>query len=411
MNQQLSAGLGVRPATPTPAATGSSVASNDQSPSFATTLTDALDDVAAPATDAGLGLAVSDDGNSSPENGNDSPLLLQLANPASVPPQAIDPGLDKVGDSAATTLLPDPVQSPLDASAASELAAQSTAAQLLVASTTMGVNNAAATSVRAPVSVPNATSVAAASLLSAGQGEPTALTTSAPAHTAAQDSSPQQQHNSPLNQEWLTTLASVLVPVKDSSVERFELALPAAQTGAAPDATVNTGGSPLSSGLSGAPTLTATPVSASGKPELMVPQAPGQVGWSDVFAERVSFAVRQNLQEAEIRLNPPQLGQVDVRIVMSNDQATLMFSSPHGAVREAIEQSLGRLRDMLADSGFNLVNVDVSDKSLAQQRNDAREQRDSSRNGSQPGYRADFELAANAPEVFRSGTGSVDYYV
>ena len=59
-----------------------------------------------------------------------------------------------------------------------------------------------------------------------------------------------------------------------------------------------------------------------------------------------------------------------------------MFSSPHGAVREAIELSIGRLREMLADSGFNLVNVDVSDKSLAQQRNDAREQRDSGRAGS-----------------------------
>jgi len=145
---------------------------------------------------------------------------------------------------------------------------------------------------------------------------------------------------------------------------------------------------------------------------LAVAQAPGQPGWSDVFADRVTFAVRQSLQQAEIRLNPPQLGQVDVRIVMNNDQANLMFSSPHGAVREAIELSIGRLRDMLADSGFNLVNVDVSDKSLAQQRNDAREQRDSGSSGVSAGYRAEFELAPNAPQVLPSGgTRSIDYYV
>ena len=433
MNQQLSALLGIRPVAQASTVTGANVASNDQSPSFASTLTDALGDVATPdaamlalladvtavipaaaalpALGAELGLALADDGNGSPENGNDLPLL-QLLDPASLLSPPAGAVLDINANGATSTLpLPDPSLMLTESSAQPGLTAASIATQALAAEALADTSKPPATSGRATASAPTATAVAAANLLNIAVDEPGKVTVSAPAQSSAQDSSSQQRHNAPLNQEWLTTVASVLVPIKDGSVERFELTPPTAQAGVAPDTTLNLGGQLLSSGTNGAAPLTAAPVSASGKPELIIPQTPGQVGWSDVLAERVSFAVRQNFQEAEIRLNPPQLGQVDVRIVMNNDQANLMFSSPHGAVREAIELSIGRLREMLADSGFNLVNVDVSDKSLAQQRNDAREQRDSSRSGSQATYRADFEIAAHAPEVFRSGTGSVDYYV
>ncbi len=423
MNQQLSALLGIRPAAQPSTVTDASLASNDQSPSFATALTDALGDAttpdaamlalladislvlpgaaALPALGAELGLVRAEDGNGSPESGSDLPLL-QLLDPASLPPPTAGASLDINNNGAAPTL---PV-----ADLRLGLTESTTQPGFTVASVAL-TGASPVTPGRPTASAPTAISLAAANFLNIALDEPAKVMASAPAQFTAQDSSSQQRHNAPLNQEWLTTVASVLIPIKDASVERFELTPPTAQTGAAPDTTLNPGGPLLSSGTSGATTLTATPISASGKPELVIPHTPGQVGWSDVFAERVSFAVRQNLQEAEIRLNPPQLGQVDVRIVMNNDQANLMFSSPHGAVREAIELSIGRLRDMLADSGFNLVNVDVSDKSLAQQRNDAREQRDSGRSGSQAGPRADFEIAAHAPEVFRSGKGSVDYYV
>lgn len=422
MNQQLSALLGIRPPAQPSTVTDASVASNDQLPSFATALTHALDDAATPdaamlalladltavlpaaaalpAVGSELGLALAEDGNGSPESGSDLPLL-QLLDPAGRLPPTAGASLDINNNGVAPTLpMPD------------LLTAASVATPVLAAPEVVtGTSNSLTTPGRATASAPTATSVAAANFLNIALDEPAKVTASAPAQSTAQDSSSQQRHNAPLNQEWLTTVASVLVPIKDSSVERFELTPPTAQTGVAPDMTFNPGGQLLSHGTSGATTFTSTPVSTSGKPELIIPQTPGQVGWSDVFAERVSFAVRQNLQEAEIRLNPPQLGQVDVRIVMSNDQASLMFSSPHGAVREAIELSTGRLREMLADSGFNLVNVDVSDKSLAQQRNDAREQRDSGNGVSPPVHRADFEIAANAPKLFRSGTGSVDCYV
>lgn len=213
--------------------------------------------------------------------------------------------------------------------------------------------------------------------------------------------------------ELLASVASVLIPMKDRTLEKFESIIPAPLNTLPSDTITSNISTPaLNMGMALPSNIAATSFIATGKADISIPQPPGQPGWSDVFADRVTFVVKQGWQEAEIRLNPPQLGQVDVRIVMNNDQANLMFSSPHGAVREAIELSMGRLRDMLADSGFNLVNVDVSDKSLTQQHKDAREQRESGQRGAQGEYRADFEVAGDAPERLRAmGARSIDYYV
>ena len=85
--------------------------------------------------------------------------------------------------------------------------------------------------------------------------------------------------------------------------------------------------------------------------------------WSDEFSQKITWLASsgQN-QTAELHLNPPQLGPLDVVIKVSGDQATAMFTSPHAAVREAVEMAMPKLRDMLADNGIMLGNTTVSDQ-------------------------------------------------
>ncbi len=92
--------------------------------------------------------------------------------------------------------------------------------------------------------------------------------------------------------------------------------------------------------------------------------------WDQALGQRVVWLVKQDVQGAELRINPPQLGPVEMRIVMNNDQASVSFTSQHAIVREALEAAVPRLRDMFSDSGLNLVNVNVSQHSFAQQRQD-----------------------------------------
>jgi flagellar hook-length control protein FliK len=71
----------------------------------------------------------------------------------------------------------------------------------------------------------------------------------------------------------------------------------------------------------------------------------------------------QHEQTAELHLNPPHLGPLDVVLKVSGDQATALFTSPHAAVRDVVEQALPQLRDMLAGNGITLGNATVSDQS------------------------------------------------
>ena len=85
--------------------------------------------------------------------------------------------------------------------------------------------------------------------------------------------------------------------------------------------------------------------------------------WSDEFSQKITWLASSNKdQTAELHLNPPQLGPLDVVIKVSGDQATALFTSPHAAVREAIEQAMPKLRDMMADNGIMLGNATVSDQ-------------------------------------------------
>lgn len=85
--------------------------------------------------------------------------------------------------------------------------------------------------------------------------------------------------------------------------------------------------------------------------------------WGDEFSQKITWLASSSQdQSAELHLNPPDLGPLDVVLKVSGDQATALFTSQHAAVRDAIEQALPKLRDMLADNGIMLGNATVSDQ-------------------------------------------------
>ena len=91
----------------------------------------------------------------------------------------------------------------------------------------------------------------------------------------------------------------------------------------------------------------------------------GQPQWQTAVAERVMTMAAQRLSSAEIQLDPPELGHLQVRVTLNQEQAHVSFVSHHAAVREALDQTAYRLRDMFENEGFNLVDVDVSDQSFS----------------------------------------------
>lgn len=94
--------------------------------------------------------------------------------------------------------------------------------------------------------------------------------------------------------------------------------------------------------------------------------------WQTDFSNRIVMLAKGagpgQAQVAEIRLNPAHMGPIEVRVVMNDDQASVTFSAQHGAVRDAIDSSLPRLREMFNGSGLLLSDTEVSDQSLHDRR-------------------------------------------
>lgn len=82
-------------------------------------------------------------------------------------------------------------------------------------------------------------------------------------------------------------------------------------------------------------------------------------GWPDEMGQKLTWMANNHRQQAELVLNPPQLGRIEVTLALDGDQASVSFVSPHAAVRETLEASLARLREVLAEAGVTLGQTHV----------------------------------------------------
>ncbi|ELJ8711942.1 flagellar hook-length control protein FliK [Vibrio cholerae] len=88
---------------------------------------------------------------------------------------------------------------------------------------------------------------------------------------------------------------------------------------------------------------------------------------ADQLAERVQMMMSKNLKNIDIRLDPPELGRMHIRMNMQGDGATVHFTVANQHAREALEQTMPRLREMLAQQGVQLGDTSVQQQSAGQQ--------------------------------------------
>jgi|GEM_PF-774763 len=87
----------------------------------------------------------------------------------------------------------------------------------------------------------------------------------------------------------------------------------------------------------------------------------------DQVAERVQMMMSKNLKNIDIRLDPPELGRMQIRMHMNGDAATVHFTVANQQARDVIEQSMPRLREMLAQQGVQLGDSSVHQQAAGQQ--------------------------------------------
>jgi flagellar hook-length control protein FliK len=92
----------------------------------------------------------------------------------------------------------------------------------------------------------------------------------------------------------------------------------------------------------------------------------GSTGWDNALGQKIVWMASQQQQIAELSLNPPDLGPLQIVLSVNNDQASAMFVSHNADVRQALEAALPRLKEMMADSGISLGNTTISSDSSQQ---------------------------------------------
>lgn len=89
--------------------------------------------------------------------------------------------------------------------------------------------------------------------------------------------------------------------------------------------------------------------------------------WSSEFSQKIVWLATADKQSAQLTLNPPQMGPIEISLSVDKGSASASFVSANQEVRDAIETALPRLREMFASAGIQLGQTNVSSESFRQQ--------------------------------------------
>jgi flagellar hook-length control protein FliK len=109
------------------------------------------------------------------------------------------------------------------------------------------------------------------------------------------------------------------------------------------------------------------PANETNPPGLPVSAPVSSPKWSQEVGEHMVWMSKNETQQAQLTLNPPHLGPVQVSLSLNNEHLTAQFVAASPEVRQALEESLPRLKEMLAESGIQLGQANVGSESFRQQ--------------------------------------------
>lgn len=125
--------------------------------------------------------------------------------------------------------------------------------------------------------------------------------------------------------------------------------------------------------------------------------------WPEQMANRIALLVQREANTASLRLHPPSLGRIDVRIAINNDQANVWLAAPVAEVRDMLGQTLARLDNLLASAGIELAEAEVGTEEF-----DQHMASDDERSQSEPDSNPSATTRDETPET--SHVGLLDTY-
>ena len=134
----------------------------------------------------------------------------------------------------------------------------------------------------------------------------------------------------------------------------------------------------------------------------------GTPEFAPALASQLSVLVRDGIEQAQLKLNPAELGPIEVRISIDGSQAQVDFSAAQATTRQALQEAVPALAATLRESGLTLSGGGVFEQPR-DPRNEARG--DSPRgSGREPEGPREAALAGLAPASLPRARGVLDLY-
>ena len=128
----------------------------------------------------------------------------------------------------------------------------------------------------------------------------------------------------------------------------------------------------------------------------------------DSVKDKVLVMINQKLQQVDIKLDPPELGNVQVRVNLQGDAATVNFVVQNPQAKEALDQHMGKLREMLNESGVDVGEANVEQQNQQQDEFTEQEQRGESAGGLHSQNMADDGVITTT--LAKGSAVGVDFY-
>jgi flagellar hook-length control protein FliK len=148
----------------------------------------------------------------------------------------------------------------------------------------------------------------------------------------------------------------------------------------------------------------------------MLPHPVHDEGWIDNMGEKILWLGARRIESAELHLNPAELGPLEVKVKVHNEQTTVTFTVQNATVRELLESNVQRLRDLMGANGVVLDDVHVGGGDAGQQERfaDGESAYERSAGAAGAGRQTDDVSGSEVEErvlmTSVGGHGGIDYY-
>ncbi|WP_016956862.1 flagellar hook-length control protein FliK [Catenovulum agarivorans] len=126
--------------------------------------------------------------------------------------------------------------------------------------------------------------------------------------------------------------------------------------------------------------------------------------------DAVRFMMNGRVQAAELRLDPPELGSMQIKISLNGDAASVSMLVQNPQAKEMLDQSVPRLREMLEQQGIELSDSQVEHQQANSGQGSDKNAQGGQRQGDGDNAEQDDTTQVIEQKIHNGHLGAVDYY-